>query len=135
MSTSDLTDSVVRRTRSHHRWYIVGALVMAATLTAFTIALAAWPEPLAAVVVPGLLVVGAILAVLARLGRAVPAEATAWIGRTLWLSAGLMLVALLLIRLVLPPGISVWVGLAGLLPALPFLQLARRLNRTRRSTP
>ena len=122
-------DAVGRRIRSRRRWYVVGALVMAATLTAFTVALASWPERLAEVIVPGLVVVGATLALFAWCGRTVPAAATAATQRALFLGALLLVVALLLIRLVLPEGFSGWVVLVGLLPALPFLDLARRVSR------
>jgi hypothetical protein len=102
---------------------------MAVALGAFTIALASWPERLAELIIPGLLVVGVILAVLAWCGRTVPAAATARTNRTVYLSAGLTVVALLLIRLVLPEGFSAWAVLTGLLPALPFLYLAWRVGR------
>jgi hypothetical protein len=122
-------DAVARRIRARRRWYVAGALVMAAALTAFTIALASWPERLAEVVVPGLLAVAAILAVLAWCGRTVPAAATALTNRTVYQSAALMLVALLLIRLVLPEGFSAWAGLTGLLPGLSFIWLAWKVGR------
>jgi hypothetical protein len=122
-------DAVARRIRSRRWWYIAGALVMAAELSAFTVALASWPERLAEVVVPGVLAVGAILALLAWCGRTVPAAATAATNRTVYQSAGLLLVALLLIRLVLPEGFSVWAGLTGLLPGLSFLSLAWKVSR------
>jgi hypothetical protein len=122
-------DAVARRIRSRRRWYVAGAIVMAVALGAFTIALASWPERLAELIIPGLLVVGVILAVLAWFGRTVPAAATARTNRTVYLSAGLTVVALLLIRLVLPEGFSAWAVLTGLLPALPFLYLAWRVGR------
>lgn len=122
-------DAVAHRIRAQRWWYVAGALLMAVTLTAFTIALASWPERLAEVIVPGVLVVGAILAVLAWCGRTVPAAATASTSRTVYLSAGLTLVALLLIRLVLPEGFSAWAVLVGLLPGLPFIALAWRVSR------
>jgi hypothetical protein len=122
-------DAVARRINAQRWWYVVGALVMAAALTAFTIALASWPERLAEVIIPGLLAVGAILALLAWCGRTVPAAATASTSRVVYLSAGLTLVALLLIRLVLPEGFSAWAVLVGLLPGLPFIALAWRVSR------
>lgn len=125
----ELTDTVARRIRSHRRWYIAGALVMATALIAFTIALGSWPEHLAEVIIPGLVAVGAILAVLGWCGRTVPATATVWTNRMMYLSAGLTVVALLLIRLVLPEGFSAWIVLTGLLPGLPFLYLAWRVSR------
>jgi hypothetical protein len=125
----DAADAVARRIRSRRRWYVAGALVMAAALTAFTTALASWPERLAEVIIPGVLAVGAILAVLAWCGRTVPAAATALTERTVYQSAGLMLVALFLIRLVLPEGFSAWAGLTGLLPGLSFISLAWKVSR------
>jgi hypothetical protein len=122
-------DAVARKIRARRRWYVGGALVMAGALTAFTVALASWPERLAEVVIPGVLGVGAILAVLAWCGRSVPAAATALTNRTVYQSAGLMLVALLLIRLVLPEGFSAWAGLTGLLPGLSFISLAWKVSR------
>lgn len=122
-------DAVARRIRSRRRWYIVGALVMAVALATFTIALASWPERLAEVIVPGLLAIAAILAVLAWCGRTVPAAAAALTNRTVYLSAGLMLVAMALIRLALPEGFPVVAGFVGLLPGLPFVYLAWRASR------
>jgi hypothetical protein len=122
-------DAVGRRIRSRRRWYVVGALVMAATLTAFTVALASWPDRLAQVIVPGLVGVLAILALLAWCGRTLPTGTVAATNRALFLGAALLVVTLLLDRLLLPDGFSGWSVLAGVLPGLPFLWLARRVTR------
>ncbi|MCT1479105.1 hypothetical protein [Microbacterium sp. p3-SID336] len=121
-------DAAAGRIRSRRRWYVAGALVMAATLATFTIALAAWPDRLAAVIVPGLLSVAAILALLGWSGRTIPTAATAITNRVMLVSAALMVVTLVLNRL-LPAGFSGWLILTGLLPALPFLYLAWRVAR------
>lgn len=123
------SNAVARRIRSRRRWYIAGALVMAVTMTAFTIALASWPGRLAEVIIPGLVAVGVILAGLARWGRTIPAAAMTATNRTVMLSAVLMVVALLLIRMFLPEGFSAWAVLTGLLPGLPFVWLAWRVSR------
>jgi len=123
------SDAVARRIRSHRRWYIAGALVMAVTMIAFTIVLASWPSRLAQVIIPGLVVAAAILVGLAWWGRTVPAAATAATNRTVFLSALLVVVALVLIRLFLPEGFSSWAVLTGLLPGLPFIYLAWRVAR------
>ncbi|OJU39162.1 MAG: hypothetical protein BGN97_02290 [Microbacterium sp. 69-10] len=121
-------DAATRRIRSRRGWYIAGALVMAVTLSAFSIALASWPDRLADMIVPGVLVVGAILALLMWGGRTIPTAAIAASNRVVLISAVLMVVTLLLNRL-LPVGFSGWVVLTGLLPALPFLYLAWRVAR------
>lgn len=122
-------DAAARRIRSHRRWYVAGALVMAVTLAAFTIALASWPEHLAEAIIPGLLVAGAALAVLAWSGRTIPSGAAAAANRAIGASAVLLVAALLLIRFVLPEGFSVWAALTGVLAALPFVYLAWRVSR------
>ena len=76
----------------------------------------------------GVLVVGAILALLMWGGRTIPTAAIAASNRVVLISAVLMVVTLLLNRL-LPVGFSGWVVLTGLLPALPFLYLAWRVAR------
>ncbi|UJP11582.1 hypothetical protein L2X99_08935 [Microbacterium sp. KUDC0406] len=124
-----VADAVARRIRSRRRWYIAGALVMALALAGFTIALAVWPDRLADVIIPGLLVVLALLAVLAWSGRTIPTGAVAVTNRVVLVSAVLMVVALLLNRMILPEGFSVWAVLTALLPALPFLYLAWRTAR------
>ncbi|GAA5210787.1 MULTISPECIES: hypothetical protein [Microbacterium] len=121
-------DAAARRIRSRRGWYIAGTLVMAVALAAFSIALASWPDRLADLIIPGLLVVGAILALLAWSGRTIPTAAVAVSNRVVFISAALMVVTLLLNRL-LPAGFSGWVVLTGLLPALPFLYLAWRVAR------
>lgn len=121
-------EAAARRIRSRRGWYIAGALVMAVALAAFSIALASWPDRLADLIIPGLLVVGAILALLTWSGRTIPTTAVAVSNRVVLVSAVLMVVTLLLNRL-LPAGFSVWVLLTGLLPALPFLYLAWRVAR------
>lgn len=121
-------DAAARRIRSRRGWYIAGTLVMAVALAAFSIALASWPDRLADLIIPGLLVVGAILALLAWSGRTIPTAAVAVSNRVVFISAALMVVTLLLNRL-LPAGFSGWVILTGLLPALPFLYLAWRVAR------
>lgn len=121
-------DDIARRIRSHRRWYIVGALVMAIALAAFTIALASWPDQLAEVIIPGILVIGGILALLAWRGRTVPAAAST-ANRVVYVSAGLMVVAFLLNRFILPSGFTGWSLLVGLLPAVPFVYLAWRVAR------
>jgi len=121
-------DAAARRIRSRRGWYIAGTLVMAVALAAFSIALASWPDRLADLIIPGLLVVGAILALLAWSGRTIPTSAVAVSNRVVFISAALMVVTLLLNRL-LPVGFSGWVILTGLLPALPFLYLAWRVAR------
>lgn len=118
-----------RRIRARRWWYVTAALVMAAVLAAFSIALASWPDRLAEVIVPGLLVIGAILAVLARCGRTVPAAAGSATNIAISVSAGLMVVTMLLNRLLLPEGFSIWLILTGVLPALPFVHLAWRVGR------
>lgn len=102
---------------------------MAVVLAAFIVALAAWPDQLAEIIIPGLLAVGAILVLLAWSGRTMPTAAMAWTNRTVYLSAGLLVVALALIRFALPDGFSAWAVLTGMLPALPFLHLAWRVGR------
>jgi len=121
-------DAAARRIRSRRGWYIAGTLVMAVALAAFSIALASWPDRLADLIIPGLLVVGAILALLAWSGRTIPTAAVAVSNRVVFISATLMVVTLLLNRL-LPAGFSGCVVLTGLLPALPFLYLAWRVAR------
>ena len=121
-------DAAARHIRSRRGWYIAGTLVMAVALAAFSIALASWPDRLADLIIPGLLVVGAILALLAWSGRTIPTAAVAVSNRVVFISAALMVVTLLLNRL-LPAGFSGWVVLTGLLPALPFLYLAWRVAR------
>lgn len=121
-------DAAAGRIRSHRRWYIAGALVMAATLAAFSVALAWWPDRLAEVIIPGLLIALAVLAVLSWSGRTIPESATKATNRVILISAVMMIVTLLLNRL-LPVGFSGWVVLTGLLPALPFLYLAWRVAR------
>ncbi|MEJ1089672.1 hypothetical protein WDU99_15260 [Microbacterium sp. Mu-80] len=54
------------------------------------LALASWPERLAKMIIPGILVIGVVLAVLAWCGRTVPAAATASTNRTIFLSGGFM---------------------------------------------
>lgn len=125
----EIAETMSRRIRARRGWYIVGALVMAVVLAAFVVALAAWPEHLAQVIVPGLILVGAILAVLGWSGRTMPAATVTATNRVVGASAVLLLVALLLIRFVLPEGFSVWTALIGALPALPFLYLAWRAGR------
>lgn len=122
-------DAVARRVRSHRRWYIAGTLVMGVVVAAFTTASIAWPERLAEVVIPGLVVVALILAALTWSGRTVPTAATGLSNRMIYLSAGLLLAALLLDRFALPEGFSVWAVVLGILPALPFLYLAWRVSR------
>ncbi|MDT0156647.1 hypothetical protein Q9R19_03305 [Microbacterium sp. ARD32] len=126
--TLGTVDAIARRIRSHRRWYVFGALVMALALAAFTVAFASWPDRLAEVLIPGILVVGAILAVLAWRGRTVPAAAAS-ANVTIYVSAGLIIAALALIKLLLPAGFSGWAVLIALLPALPFLHLAWRVGR------
>lgn len=121
-------DAAAGRVRSRRHWYTAGALVMAAAMLTFNVALAAWPDRLANVIVPGLVLVLAILALLAWSGRTVPTAATATTNRVMLVSAVLMITTLLLNRL-LPAGFSGWVVLTGLLPALPFLYLAWRVAR------
>ncbi|HWU29652.1 MAG TPA: hypothetical protein VN041_11260 [Microbacterium sp.] len=121
-------DATAGRIRSRRRWYIAGTLVMAAALATFSIALASWPDRLADVIIPGLLIVLAILALLAWSGRTIPEAATKATNRVVLISAVMMIVTLLLNRL-LPVGFSGWVVLTGLLPALPFLYLAWRVAR------
>jgi len=122
-------DAASRRVRSRRRWYIAGAVVMAAALVAFSVTLASWPDRLAQVIVPGLVGVLAILALLAWCGRTLPTGTVAATNRALFLGAALLVVTLLLDRLLLPDGFSGWSVLAGVLPGLPFLWLARRVTR------
>ena len=122
------TEAVARRIRSRRGWYIASTLVMATTMGAFSISLVSWPDRLADLIIPGLLVIAAILALLAWSGRTIPTAAIALTNSVVLLSAALMVVALLLHRL-LPVGFSGWALLTGLLPALPFLYLAWRVAR------
>ena len=80
-------DAAARRIRSRRGWYIAGTLVMAVALAAFSIALASWPDRLADLIIPGLLVVGAILALLAWSGRTIPTAAVAVSNRVVFISA------------------------------------------------
>lgn len=125
----ETVDVAARRIRVRRAWYIAGALVMAAALAVVNIVLASWPERLADVIVPGLLVVVAILAAFAWFGRGVLAAGAVSTNRAVYLSAVLMVVTFLLNRLLIPEGFSGWVVLTGLLPALPFIALAWRAGR------
>lgn len=126
----DQAGDVTRRIRSRRHWYSTGALVMAAVVAAFMVALASWPARLADVIIPGMLVVAAILAVLAWRGRTIPTASGVSANRVIYLSAGLMVVTMVLNRLLLPDGFSPWVIVTGLLPALPFIYLAWRVSRS-----
>ncbi|MBS1697919.1 MAG: hypothetical protein JST25_05900 [Actinobacteria bacterium] len=122
-------DAIARRIRSHRRWYVVGALVMAVALAAFTVAVVSWPDQLAELIIPGILVIGGVLAILAWRGRTIPTAASA-ANRVIVVTAVLMIVVFLLNRFVLPEGFTAWALLVGLLPALPFVYLARRVGRS-----
>lgn len=122
-------DAAGSRIRSRRRWYVAGALVLAVALAGFVIALASWPDRLAEVIVPGILVVLALLSLLAWCGRTIPSAAVKTTNRAVFASAVAIVVALVLNRFLLPAGFSGWVVLTGLLPALPFLYLAWRVSR------
>lgn len=122
-------ERVRRRIRSRRWWHVASGLVTAVFLTAYYIAMAAWPEQADDFVLPAMGAVFVILLLMQWRMRAVPREAARLEENTVWVSLGLALVTIALNAFVLPEGLSVWIILTGVLPALPFLYLAWRVGR------
>lgn len=122
-------DRVRRRIRSRRWWHVASGLVTAVFLTVYYIAMAAWPDQVDVFVLPAMAVVFAILLLIQWRMRAVPREAARLEENTVWVSLGLALVTIGLNSFVLPEGLSVWIVLTGVLPALPFLYMAWRVGR------
>ncbi|RKN52955.1 hypothetical protein D7193_24470 [Micromonospora costi] len=110
-------------------WPVAAALIMAVFTAAFYTGLKAFPETVDDFVLPGVLLVMALLGLIAFRRRVVDRGDTRREELTVWASVGLALVTILLNRFVLPDGLTPWVVLVGLLPAAPFLLLAWRITR------
>ena len=122
-------DRVRRRIRARRWWHVASALVMTVSLTAYYIAMASWPRRVDDFVLPGVLVVVAVLAFIGWRTRSVDPRAERLETRTILLSLALALVTIAVNRFVLPEGLSAGTVLTGLLPGLPFAYLAWRVGR------
>ncbi|GIG66116.1 hypothetical protein [Phytomonospora endophytica] len=120
---------VRRRIRSLRWWHVAAGLVTAVSLTVYYVAMAAWPDEVDVFVLPWLAVTAGILLLIRWRMRAVPREAARLEEKAVWISVGLALVTIAVNNLLLPPGLSVWIVLTGVLPALPFLYAAWRVGR------
>ena len=120
-------DRVDRRVRRDRWWPVAAALTMAAFTAAFYIGLTAFPGSADDFVLPGVLVVMAILMLITFRRRVVDRGDHRREERTIWASIGLAVVTIVLNRFVVPDGLTPWVVLVGLLPALPFMVLAWRI--------
>ncbi|MEV1330380.1 hypothetical protein AB0J20_12475 [Micromonospora costi] len=120
---------VDRRVRRDRWWPVAAAVIMAVYTAAFYIGLKAFPEAADGFVLPGVLLVTALLGLIAFRRRVVDRGDTRREEMTVWTSIGLAVVTILLNRFVVPDGLTPWVVLVGLLPAAPFLLLAWRITR------
>jgi uncharacterized membrane protein len=120
---------VDRRVRRDRWWLVVAALTMAVFTAAFYTGLKAFPETADDYVLPGVLLVTALLGLIALRRRVVDRGDNRREERTIWASIGLAGVTILLNRFVVPDGLTPWVVLVGLLPAAPFVVLAWRIAR------
>jgi peptidoglycan/LPS O-acetylase OafA/YrhL len=123
-------DRVDRRVRRGRWWRVAAALFMAAFLATFYIGLKAYPDTADDLVLPGMLLALAILGLIGWRQRVADRDGKREEERTTWASLGLAVVTIGLNALVLPDnGLTLWVVLAGLLPAVPFAVLAWRIAR------
>jgi uncharacterized membrane protein YhaH (DUF805 family) len=126
LSEIDRVDGRVRRDRW---WPVAAALTMAVFTAAFYTGLKAFPETADDLVLPGVLMVLALLGLIALRRRVVDRGDNRREERTIWTSVCLAVVTILLNRFVVPDGLTPWVVLVGLLPAAPFVILAWRIAR------
>ncbi|GAA1774412.1 hypothetical protein [Luedemannella helvata] len=122
-------DRVGRRVRRDRWWPVAAALTMAAFTAAFYIGLKAFPGTADDYVLPGVLVVTAILVLITFRRRVVDRGDNRREERTVWASIILAVVTIVLNRFVVPDGLTPWGVLVGVLPALPFMVLAWRTAR------
>ena len=122
-------DRVDRRVRRGRWWQVASALVMMFFSAAFYIGLKAFPGTAENLVLPVILLVFTLISLIAWRQRVVDRGDKRLEERTAWISLGLAAVTVALNAFVVPDGLSVWVVLAGLLPAIPFAVLAWRFAR------
>jgi hypothetical protein len=123
-------DRVDRRVRRGRWWQVASALLAAVFLATFYIGLKAYPGTANGLVIPGFLVAFAVLGLIAWRRRVADRGDRRQEENAAWASMGLALITIGLNAFVLPDdGLTLWVVLVGLLPALPFAFLAWRIAR------
>lgn len=122
-------DRAAARVRRARWWYVAASAVMAVYSAAFYIGLMAYPERLEDLVIPGLLLVMAVLGFMCwrqrMVSRGTSRVETAVIVSSVCLGA----VAAVANQSAIPEGLTVWAVLVGVLPGLPFAWLAWRAAR------
>lgn len=122
-------DRVDRRVRRSRWWRIAAAVIMGVFTAAFYIGLKAYPGTADDYVLPGLLLVLALLGLVALGRRVAGRDDRRQEERVVWASLGLAVVTIVLNRFLVPSGLNAWVVLTGLLPAVPFAVLAWRIAK------
>lgn len=125
-------EEITRVSQRVHRtrwWGVAAALVMALFLAAFYTLTTAYPQATSAYVLPAVILCVGLLAFISWRRRAVHSTARRLEEPTVWASLGLAAVTIALKFFFEPQGLTPWVVLMGMLPALPFLVLAWRIAR------
>lgn len=123
-------DRVDQRVRRGRWWQVAYALVCAVFFASFYIGLKAYPGTAENLVLPAMLLVVAILWLLSLRRRVVDKDDKRLGEKAGWVSLGLAAITVVLNAFVVPNnGLTVWVVLVGLLPAIPFVVLAWRFAR------
>lgn len=119
---------VQQQMRARRWWYVATAVIMAISLTAFYTGILIAPHVVDAWILPGAVIVIALLFLLQWRARSLPAPAKALETRVVWISMGLVLV-LVLARMLLGENFSPWFGVLGVLPAVPWAVVAWQVGR------